>query len=210
MNAAIRPDDLILFQGDSITDAGRSGSADGLGSGYVALIRGLVGARHAGLNLRFANRGVGGDRTSELLARWQPDCLAIRPQVLSIKIGVNDVWRLRGQWNGQSFVEAATYRANYVQLIDQARAAGVRTLALVSPSTITEENDSEVSRHLDERAAIVRELAAQHGAIYVPVREAFVRVLREQREVRWTTDGCHPTPAGHALIAGIWMQAMGL
>jgi acyl-CoA thioesterase-1 len=210
MTTPLRSGDLLLFQGDSITDGGRSGSADGLGSGYVAMVRGLMAARHPDLEVRFANRAVGGDRTSELLERWQADCLVLRPQVLSIKIGVNDVWRLRGQWNGQSFVDADTYRANYIRLIEQARAAGVRTLVLVSPSTITQENDSEVSRHLDERAAIVRDLAQRFDAIYVPVRETFVRVLREHSEVRWTTDGCHPTQAGHALIAGTWMQAMGL
>ncbi len=206
----IRPDDLILFQGDSITDAGRCGSADGLGSGYVAMVRATLTARHAELPVRVANRGVGGDRTIELLNRWRVDCLDIRPQVLSIKIGVNDVWRLRGEWNGQKFVPLADYRANYERLIEQALAAGVRVLALVSPTTIAEENDSELSRQLDERAACVRDLAARNRAVYVPARETLLRALATQPGVRWTTDGCHPTAAGHALIAATWMQALGL
>ena len=210
MTSPIRTDDLLLFQGDSITDAGRCGSADGLGGGYVAMIRALITARHPQLAVRIANRGVGGDRTVELLNRWQADCVAVRAQVLSVKIGVNDVWRLRGQWNGQSFVPAAEYRANYERLIEQALAGGVRTIALVSPTTIAEENDGELARLLDERAAIVRELAARFGAVYVPARETMLRALREQPGVRWTTDGCHPTQAGHALIAGAWLQAMGL
>jgi len=210
MPTPIQPDDLILFQGDSITDAGRCGSADGLGGGYVAMVRALITARHPELRVRIANRGVGGDRTVELLARWQADCVALRPQVLSIKIGVNDVWRLRGEWNGQKFVPLAEYRANYERLIAEARSAGVRTLALVSPTTIAEENDSELSRHLDERTACVHELATKHAAVYVPAREAMLRALRDQPGVRWTTDGCHPTQAGHALIAGTWLQALGL
>lgn len=210
MASPIRDRDLILFQGDSITDAGRCGSADGLGGGYVAMVRALLTARHPGLAVTVANRGVGGDRTVELLNRWQSDCIAVRPQVLSIKIGVNDVWRLRGEWNGQKWVPPAEYRANYEKLIAQAKAAGVRTLALVSPTTIAEENDSELARQLDERAAAVRELASAHGAVYVPAREAFLRALKEQPGVRWTSDGCHPTAAGHALIAGTWLQAMGL
>jgi acyl-CoA thioesterase-1 len=210
MTSPIRDGDLILFQGDSITDCGRCGSADGLGGGYVAMIRALITARQPRLDVRIANRGVGGDRTTELLARWQPDCVAVRPQVLSIKIGVNDVWRLRGIWNNQTFVPAADYRANYEQLIEKALGAGVRTLALVSPTTIAEENDGELARLLDERAAIVRELATRFGAVYVPAREAFLRALKERPEVRWTADGCHPTAAGHALIAGTWLQALGL
>ena len=79
MPTPIQPDDLILFQGDSITDAGRCGSADGLGGGYVAMVRALITARHPELRVRIANRGVGGDRTVELLARWQADCVALRP-----------------------------------------------------------------------------------------------------------------------------------
>lgn len=206
----IQSDDLVLFQGDSITDAGRCGTGDGLGGGYVAMVRAMLTARHPDLRVRIANRGVGGDRTVELLARWRADCLDVQPQVLSIKIGVNDVWRLRGEWNGQKFVPLADYRTNYERLIAQARAAGIRTLVLVSPTTIAEENDSELSRQLDERAACVRELAAANDAVYVPAREAILRALRDQPGVRWTNDGCHPTAAGHALIAATWMQSMGL
>lgn len=210
MSTPIRNDDLILFQGDSITDAGRCGTGDGLGGGYVAMVRAMITARHPGLAVRIANRGVGGDRTTELLARWRADCLDVRPQVLSIKIGVNDVWRLRGEWNGQKYVPLADYRANYESLIAQAKGSGVRVLALVGPTTIAEENDGELARQLDERAACVRELATRHGAVYVPAREAIVRALKEQPGVRWTSDGCHPTAAGHALIAATWMQALGL
>jgi acyl-CoA thioesterase I len=209
MTSPIRADDLILFQGDSITDAGRCGTGDGLGNGYVCMVRAMFTATHPDLRVRIANRGVGGDRTTELLARWRADCLEVRPQVLSIKIGVNDVWRLRGEWNGQKYVPLADYRANYETLIAQAKEAGVRVLALVSPTTIAEENDSELARQLDERTACVRELAAAHGAVYVPAREAILRALKDQPGVRWTTDGCHPTQAGHALIAATWMRALG-
>lgn len=210
MPTPIRSDDTILFQGDSITDVGRCSTADGLGNGYVAMVRAHLTARHPALRVRVVNRGVGGDRTVELLARWKPDCVEVGAQVLSIKVGVNDVWRLRGEWNGQKYVPPADYEANYRRLIADARAAGVRVLALVSPTTIAEENDGELARLLDERAAIVRRLAGEHGAVYVPAREAITRALREQPGVRWTTDGCHPTVAGHALIAATWMEAMGM
>jgi len=210
MSTYILNGDLILFQGDSLTDGGRCGTADGLGNGYVAMVRALMVARHGDLKVTIANRGVSGDRSVELLARWQADCVALRPQVLSIMVGVNDVWRLRGAWNGQTFVDAAEYRANCSAMISQALAVGVRTLAIASPTTICEENDSELSRLLEERAAIVRELAAQFGCRYVPTREAYLKALSDHREVRWTTDGCHPTQAGHALLAGIWLEAMGL
>ena len=210
MATTIRNDDRILFQGDSITDAGRTTTSDGLGSGYVSMVRALITALHPGLAVQVLNRGVGGDRTTELLARWQADCLDLRPQVLSISIGVNDVWRLRAEWNGQRYVPLDEFRANYERLIAQARAAGVRDLILCGPTTIDEEKDAELARQLDERAACIRDLAARHGAIHVPQREMILRALRDRPDVRWTSDGCHPTAAGHALLAASWMKAVGL
>lgn len=206
---ALRAGDLVLFQGDSITDAGRCGTADGLGGGWVAMARALLVARDPGLDVRFANRAVSGDRSTEVLARWRVDALAERPDAISLMVGVNDVWRMRGEWSGQTFVPADAYRANLESMAAQARQAGIRTLILASPTTIAEEHDTSLSAHLDERAAIVRELASRFGAVYVPARETFVRALRTRPEVRWTHDGCHPTQAGHALIAGTWLESVG-
>lgn len=206
----LRPRDTILFQGDSITDAGRASTPDNLGGGYVAILRGLLEVRHPELALRVENRGVGGNRTAELLERWKPDCEDLKPQVLSLSIGVNDVWRLRGLWNGQTFIDGGTYRENYVQLLERARKAGVRDLVLLSPTTIAEDHDSELARLLDERTAIVKELAARFGATYVPMRETQKAAMAASPGIRWTNDGCHPTVAGHALMAETWMKAVGL
>jgi lysophospholipase L1-like esterase len=210
MKNTIQRNDSILFQGDSITDAGRQESPDGLGGGYVAMIAGILEARHADLGLKVTNRGLGGDRTTELLTRWRRDTLDLKPQVLSIKIGVNDVWRLRGAWNGQMYVPPDQYRQNYRTLLDQACAAGIRQLVLMSPTTIFDETDAEVSALLDERAACVAELAREYGAVYVPTRETQKEALRSSSEVKWTSDGCHPTTAGHALLGASWLKAVGL
>ncbi len=208
MTNFLQDGDVLVFQGDSITDTGRDTTADGLGSGYVSLIRGWLQARYPGVKYRLFNRGVGGDRTVELLARWKPDCLDLRPTVLSIMVGVNDVWRLRDEWNGQTFVPQALFEENYRRLLDQA--GPVDRLVLMSPTTIENERDEELAAHLDQRAAFVRALAREAGAIYVPAREAFQRALNESPEVQWTLDGCHPTPAGHALLASTWLGAVGL
>ena len=95
---SVRDGDVILFQGDSITDTGRADSPDGLGFGYVSAINGLLGSDSAALRVKILNRSVGGDRTTELLVRWKADCEDIKPRVLSIMIGVNDVWRIVGKW----------------------------------------------------------------------------------------------------------------
>lgn len=210
MTSFLKPRDTILFQGDSITDVGRCSTPDNLGTGYVSILTGWFQARHGAQGWRVLNRGVGGDRTVELLSRWKADCLALKPDVLSVSIGVNDVWRLRGEWNGQKFVPGAEFDTNYRSLLDQALKAGIGRFVLMSPTTIAEENDSALADLLDERTAQVKALAQDYGAVYVPAREALNRALKEAPKTRWTLDGCHPTTAGHGLLAAAWLEAVGL
>ena len=205
----LRTGDRVLFQGDSITDAGR-GAPPGLGNGYAAIVAGTLQARRPDLKLEILNRGVGGDRTAELLARWQRDCLDLKPDVLSLKIGVNDVWRLAGEWNGQKHIPLPEFRANCVRLLDQARDAGIRQLVLISPTTITHENASPLNDLLGAYDAAVRDLARETGAVYVPARDALLAARAAQPDVAWTGDGCHPTTTGHALIAACWLRAVGV
>jgi lysophospholipase L1-like esterase len=162
------------------------------------------------LPVRLVNRGVSGDRTPELLARWDADCVAVRPNVLSVMVGVNDVARKRGEWNGQGFVTLAEYRDNYVRLLDQARAAGVRQLVLMSPTSIDADNASELNVLLGTYAEAVEELAEEYEAIYVPAREAILAARAGLPQTVWTPDGCHPSAAGHALLAATWLDAVGL
>ncbi len=205
----LKPGDRVLFQGDSITDAGR-GTPPGLGGGYVAMVRGMLSAVRPDLHVEIVNRGVGGDRTAELLTRWSNDCLELKPQVLSIKIGVNDVWRLAGEWNGQKHIALPEFRANFMKLIEQALAAGVRQLVLVSPTTITHANVSQLNDLLGQYASVTADLARQYGAIYVPARDALLAARTTLPDVAWTGDGCHPSTSGHALIAAAWLQAVGV
>ena len=208
MNAILKPNDLILFQGDSITDAGRGDMADGLGGGYVAMVRGLFQAQSPDFPVRILNRGISGDRTAELLARWQADCLDMKPDVLSIMIGVNDVWRLSGECNGQKHIPLPEFSANLTRLLEQAKAAGIRQLVLMSPTTIEPENDGELTRMLGGYAAEVKRLAGVFGAVYVPSREAMLAARAALPKVVWTTDGCHPGVSGHALLAATWLKAV--
>lgn len=201
--------DQILFQGDSITDAGRQSSPDGLGNGYVAIIRGLMAERHANLKVRIVNRGVSGDRTEELLNRWDADCLSLKPAWLSIMVGVNDVWRKRQVSNGQQHIPLPVYRENYIKLIEQARSAKITRLVLISPTTIDDDPESDLNKLLAEYDEVVRELAQHYAAIYVPARERLWVAIQSFPEVKWTTDGCHPTIGGHAVIADAWLEAAG-
>jgi len=207
--SAIRSGDRVLFQGDSITDCGRRNEgADPLGGGYVAQIVGQLAVRRPELAVEFVNRGVSGDRTPELLARWQRDCLDLKPQVLSIKIGVNDVWRKRRTADGQGHVPLDEFQGNLRNLCDQARAGGVRTLVLVSPTTIDADPASDLNILLGTYAEWVRSYAADTKAIFVDARTPLLRARASQPTVRWTPDGCHPATSGHAVLATAWCDAV--
>lgn len=202
--------DWILFQGDSITDCARreiNGSSK-LGNGYVSILRGIISQRWPELKIEILNRGVSGDRTIELLGRWQRDCLGLQAEWLSIMVGCNDVWRKREQWMGQSYVPLADYVANYRTLLDQAHDAGFKKIVLMSPTTIDDDLGSDLNALLVEYGEAVKQLTLDYKAIYVPAREALWRAIRSAPEIKWTTDGCHPTVAGHGVIAGAWLEAV--
>jgi acyl-CoA thioesterase I len=200
--------DRILFQGDSITDADRRGGAKPLGNGYPAMVAGMLQANQAELQLTVQNRGVSGDRTAELLKRWQVDCLDLKPTVLSIKIGVNDLWRKLGEWNGQKYIPLDEYRTNLESLCDQAMKAGVRLLVLISPTSIKADNNDPLNVELGAYAEAAHTIATHRGGVYVDARTPLLAARETVKDIPWTPDGCHPSVAGHALIAAAWYKAV--
>jgi lysophospholipase L1-like esterase len=201
--------DRILFQGDSITDCGcrDTSNQNPLGTGYVAIVRGLLSARHPDLDVTVLNRGVSGDRTAELLARWADDTKTPKPSWLSIKIGVNDVWRKLN--NPAAHIPLPQFQSNYRQLLEQARAWGIHRLVLMSPTYIDDDPATELNRMIDDYGAVVQQLAKDFHAVYVPARERMAAAIKKVPAVRWTSDGCHPTIAGHAVLANAWLEAIG-
>ena len=205
----LKNNDKIIFQGDSITDCGRLESPDGLGAGYVSIINGLLGSLHPDLHLTFINKGVSGDRTEELLNRWKEDFEDIKPDVLSIKIGVNDVWRILEEWQGQKYIGPKEFQNNYQEILDRTlKAKCVREIILCSPTIMKNNKDPRLSDLLKERCDIVKNLAKEYKAIYVPLQEFQLSLLDKKPEVMWTTDGCHPTIAGHTSLAYCWLKTL--
>ena len=201
--------DRILFQGDSITDCGcrDTSNANPLGTGYVSVVRGLLSARHPELKVTVLNRGSSGDRTEELLKRWDDDVKPLQPTWLSILIGINDVY---GKTKTPSrHIPIDAFIANYRTLIERAKGYGVQRLVLVSPTVIEDDQDTEMNRMIAEYDAKVQLLAREIHALYVPARTKLLSAIKANPTVRWTSDGCHPTVAGHAVIAQAWMEAVG-
>src|SRR6056297_3628243 len=92
-NTWLKPHGTILFQGDSITDAGRTAGVGELGNGYPYLLATRLWAQFPGHNLTVVNRGISGNRSRDLVKRWDEDALELQPDLISILIGINDTWR---------------------------------------------------------------------------------------------------------------------
>lgn len=198
----------ILFQGDSITDVGRSHELERLsGSGYPTLIAAKLGYEAPG-TYEFLNRGVSGNRICDLVARIKVDIINLQPDVLSILIGVNDVWHEVARQNG---VHTALYETLYDVLIAEVKAAlpEIRILILepfVLRGSATEAAFDEFSTEVPLRAAAAKRVAEKHGLEYIPLQEKFDAACRLAPPEYWLADGVHPTPAGHELIARAWLE----
>jgi lysophospholipase L1-like esterase len=206
----IHAGDTILFQGDSITDCGRSREVTdpnvALGNGYASLLAAdLLAARPADA-LRIFNRGISGNRIVDLDARIKSDVINLRPDVLSILIGVNDTWHEFGSKNG---VAIAKYARVYRAFLEEVRAAlpAIR-LILCEPfvlpcGVVTADWVPDVA----QRRAVVRELATAFDAVLVPFQSTFDAATAEAVPTYWAGDGVHPTPAGHRRMANAWLTA---
>ena len=200
---------LILFQGDSITDAGRSRTDDyNLGAGYPVLLSARLG-RDYGTKYSIINRGISGNRVVDLYARWKIDCINLAPDIISILIGVNDVWHELMNKNG---VDAAKFERVYNMLLEETREALPHTRIMVlEPFVLLGHNTQEHWDYFrDEvtlRAQAARRVAKNAGATFVPLQDVLEEAATKAPAEHWLSDGVHPTPAGHQLIADAWMQA---
>lgn len=199
--------DLVLFQGDSITDAGRDReNPEHPGCGYAMLAASWFQALYPEKNVRFLNRGISGNRVVDLEARWQTDCLDLQPTWVSILIGINDTWR---RYDNNDPTNAGAYEKAYRRLLERTIAPGNAHLILCEPFVLPVPVDREQWREdLDLKIAVVRKLARQYGALYIPFDGIFARAATLREPAFWAADGVHPTNAGHALMAQEWLRTV--
>jgi acyl-CoA thioesterase-1 len=198
---------VVLFQGDSITDAGRSRENDAdLGRGYANMTAAWFSALHPELNVRFLNRGIGGNTVKDLQARWQADCLDLKPSWVSILVGINEAARRYAHGDPMPH---EVYEAAYRDILTQARESLNARLILMEPFVLPTAPDRIQWREdLDPKIDVVRNLAREFGAILIPVDGIFAEAAAKRELAFWAQDGVHPTPAGHALMAQAWLQAV--
>lgn len=198
----LAPGSRAVLIGDSITDAGRLAEGEfGLGHGYAARVAGVCG-RHG---VEVVNRGVSGHRVVDLQARWDADVLALEPDLVSIKIGINDTWR---RYDAGDATSAEEFEAGYRDLLDRTRAGAPQaSIVLVEPFLVPVRAEQWGWREdLDPKIQVVRRLAGEYGLPLVATDGPFAQAVATSGlgPQAWAYDGVHPTPAGHDLLAEAW------
>lgn len=200
----------LLFIGDSITDCSRQADVEEIGSGYVRIVRDYLRARDPASAPIVSNRGISGHKVTDLAARWQRDVIDLGPGVLSIKIGINDVWHALGGRSGGVCIN--DFVPIYRDILRQTRKAlPACELVLCEPSVIWPPQPEEGNDLLQPYIQAVRSLAKEFGIEYVvPLSSAFARAREERPDIHWAPDGVHPSSSGHMLIARTWLITTGL
>ncbi len=198
----------ILFIGDSITDCGRRDANAPYGNGYVNLVRALVTARYPYLGLKWENRGIGGNTVRHLAERWQEDVIAEQPHWLSVKIGINDVWRFFDR-GGEGAVAIDEYEDTYRMLLKQAVEFTGCKLIIAEPYIIDADHSNPMRVQMDQYGAVARKLAVEFGAVQVHTQEAFDQALKTTAPSDWADDKIHPNLEGHGVIALAYLKAIG-
>ena len=203
---------VIVFQGDSITDAGRDqkitepNHVKALGNSYAAVAAGGLLGAHPELELKIYNRGISGNKIPDLASRWQKDAIDLKPDVLSILVGVNDLWHTFA-FGSKYKATIKDYENGYRELIErtQREVPGVQIVICEAFSL----RDSKDFEPLKEFAAVNRKLATEFDLTFVPFQSTFDKATQAAPAKFWLWDGIHPTLPGHALMARTWHAATG-
>ncbi|KKI89400.1 hydrolase [Bacillus sp. SA1-12] len=197
----------ILLIGDSITDCGRREDHEGLGNGYVRLIHDYLLTTYPAANFQIVNTGIGGNRVTDLAARWQTDVIAHQPDYVSISIGINDVWR---QLDRPEIEQVLPEKFNnvYKELLTKVKEETNAQILLMEPTIIDEDLNSTGNKLLRDYVEIVHQLAKQFGSTIIPTHQAFLEYLQSGNTSKLTTDGVHMNSAGNMLMATTWLRAV--
>jgi acyl-CoA thioesterase I len=200
----------LLFIGDSITDCGRKQDEEKLGQGYVRNIHDYLAATDPAKCPIVINRGISGNKIPDLQNRWQRDVLDLAPDILSIYIGINDVWH--GLEPGRAGCDIESFTTGFRDILTRARQALPEVkIVLCEPSVLWLSQHPGANEKLKPYVDRVHDLAREfHAVAVVELHAAFNSARAARPDIPWTTDGVHPTSAGHMLIAMKWLATTGL
>ena len=194
--------DIVLFQGDSITDADRNREDPAsMGFGYANMAAAMFNASHPFRRLEFVNRGIGGHKVTDLEARWDADCIDLNPKLMSILIGINDAY---------AGLDIAVFEKSYRKILGRVRKELETEVILIEPFLLpVSDNYDEIRARLWREIEVVRRLAREFSCGLIAMDGMFADVSTMQEPGYWSPDGVHLTPSGSALVAKAWLQAVG-
>ncbi len=203
----------FLFQGDSITDGNRGRNDDPnhiLGHGYVFSIASAAGAAFPQRQLQFYNRGISGNKITDLEQRWQQDTLQLQPDVLSILVGINDAESVMKQ---QGIVSVEQYQSVYERLLTKTKTQVPGCLLVlcepfILPVGRVKADWKRWEDDLHARQAVVQRLAKKFDAVFIPLQKAFTDACERASPDYWIWDGIHPTYSGHDLVKKAWLSGV--
>ena len=199
----------ILFQGDSITDWFRIKDNDSiLGSNYVNMVAGEIGLRYPN-EYEFINRGIGGNRSIDILARTQTDIISLKPDYLSMLVGVNDVW------HAAKFgydVNPERYELYFNTIIQDVKKNLPNTKIMIMEPFILKGSVAMQKPNIfidgvNKLAQISRKIASNNNIVFVALQERFDKMLKYAPVEYWSSDGVHPNAPGHCIIKNAWIEA---
>lgn len=203
--------DRIVFAGDSVTDMGSSqpvgeGLFDHVGRGYVRIIENMLSTWYPEIMIRVTNSGVSGNTSRDLLNRFQRDVIDLKPEWVSICIGINDVWR---QFDcpaiANSHISPAEYKDNVENMILSIR-SNVKGVFLMTPYYMEPNKNDWMRKRMDEYGAICKKLAQKHNCISIDLQKTFDQyfMYRHSSYIAW--DRVHPNLIGATIIAKEFLQ----
>lgn len=208
----LKDNDIILFQGDSITDGNRGRNQDLNhihGHGYQYILASEMYADNFDKEIEVINRGISGNKIADLLARWDEDCLELEPTVLSILIGANDLLFDFSKNSGSSVAE---YGRIYRTLLDKVLAVNPDTMLVIMEPFfgVSKEKpyNDYMSANIGAYAAESKKVAEEYNAIFVPLQDVFDEQAKRTDIFKLLWDGVHPTTGGHQLIVRRWKECV--
>ncbi len=194
----------LVFFGDSITEAGRNLSdPTDLGEGFVKIAASKLRPLYPDTEFEILNFGVGGDRTEELLARVH-EVTAVKPDVVVLEVGVNDVWR---RFTSEEIVTEEQFSHNYLSIVKALKKCGAKII-LVEPYVLDMQDKRRFRPYLNTYIAVIREIARTEELPLVPLDEIFNGVTQDIKPAAFAEDGVHPTHRGCRYIADLIIKEL--
>lgn len=198
--------DRIVFAGDSVTDMGSAqpvgeGLFDNVGHSYVRIVENMLSTWYPEIMLRVTNSGVSGNTSRDLLERFQRDVVALKPDWVSICIGINDVWR---QFDCPAILDSQVMPEDYevnVEKMILALNEQTKGILLLTPYYMEPNKQDWMRKRMDEYGAACARLAEKHGCILVDLQTAFDRYFQYHHSSYIAWDRVHPNLIGATIIA---------